>query len=90
LYGNLRSVNEESRSIDPSQVKSLGESLAAARDVFYTDPVTKMERRINYLETKSKLTEAEGTDLSELRKQIDMLKAQKELEELKKALKELE
>lgn len=90
LYGNLKSVKEQNQSVSPDQIKTFGQSLAEARDVFYTDPVTKMERRIKYLETQAKLTEAGGTELSELRKQVEVLKAQKEALELKKALKEFE
>lgn len=90
LYGNLKSLQGESKTITTDQVKTFGESLAQARDVFYTDPVTKMERRIKYLETKEKLSEAEGTELSELKKQKDLLQAQKEILELKKAIKEFE
>jgi hypothetical protein len=90
LYGNLKSLQGEAKTIPTDQIKSFGESLSQARDVFYTDPVTRMERRIKYLETKDKLTEAEGNELTELRRQKDLLQVQKDVLELKKAIKDYE
>jgi hypothetical protein len=95
--GALLSVNMESKGLSAEQVKNALAAAEKTRDLFIRDKdaeaVTKMEKKIKQLETKDKLDKLEAGEPEELialKREVALLTEQKNMAELKKAIKDLE